>query len=226
MRHYIKRIHDIDIKPALSGETMPTNNEWTEKEPTIRQDFIWGGGPCAIEIISKGDFNTDPDTINTEKLKQLFKDYYMPKRNTFHNRGDFFWEKQEENETPEDHWRKLVSLEKDCDFKDIKQEDLLISKFITSITDKKLREKTQNLKTTVDLVTQDSYDKRHKQSTTPPTIRKRERNKRGTNTKNSTTGQTKLPEKNRKDNKKQQLWILWTTKLVPTTRMPRKDRGM
>ena len=31
MRHYIKRIHDIDIKPALSGETMPTNNGWTEK---------------------------------------------------------------------------------------------------------------------------------------------------------------------------------------------------
>ena len=40
MRHYIKRIHDIDIKPALSGETIPTNNAWTEKEPTIRQDFI------------------------------------------------------------------------------------------------------------------------------------------------------------------------------------------
>ena len=74
MRHYIKRIHDIDIYPASSGEAMPTNNGWTEKEPTIRQDFIWGAGPCAIEIISKGEFNTDPDTINTEKLIQLFKD--------------------------------------------------------------------------------------------------------------------------------------------------------
>ena len=35
MRHYIKRVHDIDIKPALSGETMPTNNGWTEKEPPL-----------------------------------------------------------------------------------------------------------------------------------------------------------------------------------------------
>ena len=60
----------------------------------------------------------------------------MPKRNTYHSRRDF-WAKQEENETPEEHWRKLVSLEKNCEFKDIKQEDLLISKFITSITDKK-----------------------------------------------------------------------------------------
>ena len=137
---------------------MPTSNEWTTKEPEIRQDFIWGAGPSAIEMITKGEFNTDPDTINTERLIQLFKDYYMPKRNTYHSRGDFFWAKQEDNETPEEHWRKLVSLEKNCEFKDIKQEDLLISKVITSITDKKLREKlirekTLNLKTTMDLVT-------------------------------------------------------------------------
>ena len=64
----------------------------------------------------------------------------------------------------EEHWRKLVSLEKNCEFKDIKQEDLLISKFITGITDKTLRkklirEKTLNLKTTMDLITQDSYEK-------------------------------------------------------------------
>ena len=99
----------------------------------------------------------------------------MPKRNTYHSRGDFFWAKQEENETPEKHWRKLVSLEKKCEFKDIKQEDLLISKFITSINGKKLREKlirgtTLNLKTTMDLVTQDSYGKRHKQSTIPTAL--------------------------------------------------------
>ena len=124
---YIKRIHNIDIKPALSGETIPTSNEWTTKEPEIRQDFIWVAGPTAIETITKGEFNTDPDTINTETLIQLFKDYYMAKRNTYRSRGEFFWTKQEENETPEEHWQKLVSLEKNCEFKDIKQKDLLIS---------------------------------------------------------------------------------------------------
>ena len=61
----------------------------------------------------------------------------MPKRNTYHSRGDFFWAEKEENETPEEHWKKLVTLEKNCYFKNIKQEDILISKFITSITDKK-----------------------------------------------------------------------------------------
>ena len=140
-RHYIKRIHNIDIKPKLTDDTVPTSDPWNTKEPEIRQDFIWGAGPSAIEIITKGEFNTDPDTIKTDKLIQLFREYYLPKRITYHSRGDFYWAKQEENETPEEYWKKLITLEKTCDFKDIKQEDLLISKFITSITDKKLREK-------------------------------------------------------------------------------------
>ena len=152
----------------------------------------------------KREFNTDPDTIKTEKLVQLFKDYYMPKRNTYHNRGDFFWAKQEDNETLEDHWRKLVSLAGNCEFKIIKQEDLLISKFIDSIIDKKLREKlirgkTLNLKTTMDLVTQDSYNKRHKQSTIPQALAKEKEKKKNRYEKyNRET--TKLPEKYRNDN--------------------------
>ena len=52
LRHYIIRIYDIDIKPALSGETIPTSNRWTEKEPEKRQDLIWGAGPSAIENIA------------------------------------------------------------------------------------------------------------------------------------------------------------------------------
>ena len=119
---------------------------------------MWDTGPSAIEIITKGEFNTDPDTIKTDKIIQLFREYYMPKRNTYHSRGDLFCAKQEENETPEEYWKNLITLEKNCEFKDIKEEDLLISKFITSITDKKLRvklirEKTLNLKTTIELIT-------------------------------------------------------------------------
>ena len=83
MRHYMKRIYDIDIKLALSRETIPKKNKrWTEKEPEIRQDFIWGAGSSAIETINKGEFNTDPDTINTEKPNAT-------KRNTYHSRRDF-----------------------------------------------------------------------------------------------------------------------------------------
>ena len=104
-RHYVKRIHNIDIKQILTDDTIPTDGNWDAKEPEItgRQDFIWSAGPSAVEIITKGEFNPDPDTIKTEKLIQLFREQYMPKRNTYHSRGGFFWAKQEENETPEEH---------------------------------------------------------------------------------------------------------------------------
>ena len=36
LRHYIKRMYNIDIKLALSGETIPTSTEWTTKEPEIK----------------------------------------------------------------------------------------------------------------------------------------------------------------------------------------------
>ena len=137
-RHYIKRIHNIQNKQILTDDTVLTGDPWDTKEPEIRRDFIWGAGPSSIEIITEGEFNTDSDTIKTDKLIQLFREYYMPKRNTYHNRGDFFWAKQEEHETPEEHWKKLITLKKNCEFEDIKQEDLLLSKFITRITDKKL----------------------------------------------------------------------------------------
>ena len=214
LRHYIKRIYDIDIKPALSWETIPTSSRWTKGEPEIRLDLIWGAGPSAIKNITKGEFNTDPDTINTERLLQLFKDYYMPKRKTYYSRGDFFWAKQEENETPEEHWRKLVSFERNCEFKDIKQDNLLISKLIPSHTDKKIREKlirekTLSIKTTMDLVTQGSYEKR--QHDTYSTY-KRERSKTGTNTENTQKFPTKQKHTYRKTNaKEKRLRILRTT---------------
>ena len=42
------------------------------KKPEIRPDLIWGAGPSAIEKITKGEFNTDPDINNTETLLHLF----------------------------------------------------------------------------------------------------------------------------------------------------------
>ena len=103
----------------------------------------------------------------------------MPKRNTYHSQGDFLWAKQEENETRRT-LAKISISRKNCEFKNIKQEDLIVSKFTTSITDKKVREKlfrekTLNLKTTKDVVTQDSYERRHKQSIILPALAEEEK---------------------------------------------------
>ena len=48
--------------------------------PTDQTRFYLGDGPSAIEIFTKGEINTDPDTINTDKLIQIYREYYMPKK--------------------------------------------------------------------------------------------------------------------------------------------------
>ena len=73
--HYIKRTHNIDIKQILTDDTARTGDPWDKKVPEIRQDFILGAGTSAIDIITKGEFNTDPDTIKTDKLIQLFREF-------------------------------------------------------------------------------------------------------------------------------------------------------
>ena len=55
----------------------------------------------------------------------------MPKRNTHHNHGDFFWTKQT-GETPEELWKRLFEIGKECNFNITSTEVLLMSKFVTA----------------------------------------------------------------------------------------------
>ena len=77
-RHYIKRIHNIDIKPVFTeGKITDPNSNGKEEE--MRKDFVWGDGPGALEEITKGEYNTDPDNIKADALMTMFKECYTPK---------------------------------------------------------------------------------------------------------------------------------------------------
>ena len=80
-------------------------------------------------------------------MYRVFTEHYLPKRNTYHNLGDVCWAKQTEEETPEKFWRRLIEIEKECKFSRISAEELLTSKYMTAITDKKLRDKMMKGKT-------------------------------------------------------------------------------
>ena len=168
-RQFCKREHKIDIAPLLKGEEI-TDTRWTGKEQAIQEDFIWG--PEALYQITRAEYKTEPDSIKIKDLIRLFTEFYMPKRNTYHNR-DFFWAKQTEDETPEEFWRRLI--EKECNFTTISPEELLISKYMTAITDKKLpdkimKEKTLEMKKIIDLITQNTYEKKNKKNTIPEAL--------------------------------------------------------
>ena len=91
--------------------------------------------------MTRAEYKTKPDKIAINGLIPLFNEYFLPKRNTYNNHGEIFWTKQTEAETPEDFWRRLIEIGKDCNFESITAEELLISKFMTAITDKNFRDK-------------------------------------------------------------------------------------
>ena len=95
-------------------------------------------------------------------------------------------------------------MENICEFKDIKQEDLLISKIITSITDKKLwekliRNKDVKIKATMDIVTQKGNERRHEQSTIPTAfVKKGDEARNSTENRNAT--KTRITEDKNENN--------------------------
>ena len=66
---------------------------------------------------------------------------YIPKRNTHPLRGGIFWAKQTADETPKAFWRRQLELEKECNIQTFSAGNLIISKLMTAITEKKLRYK-------------------------------------------------------------------------------------
>ena len=94
----------------MKGEDI-TETGWTaEKEANIQEDFIRGVRPEALYQITGAEYKTD--SIKIKDLIRLYTEHYLPKRITYHNKGDFFWAKQSENETPEEFWRRLIKIEK------------------------------------------------------------------------------------------------------------------
>ena len=219
-RQYAKRKHKMDITELIRGAEMKQTG-WTGKEAEIQEDFIWGIGPEALYQMTRAEYKTEPDRIAVKDLIRLFNEYFLPKRNTYHNRGEFFWTKQTESETPEDFWRRLIEIKKECAFEGITAEDLLISKFMTAIMDTKLRdklmkEKKLELKKTIEMIKQNTYERKsEKHHTGSFDIKPRKRNKRRTNTKNG-----KIGHKTEKQiYKRKTLQILQRTELESNSKM-------
>ena len=117
--------------------------------------------------MTRAEYKPEPDKTAVKDLIRIFDKYFLPKRNTYHNRGEFFWTRQDESETPKDFWRRLIEIEKECAFERLTAENLLFSKFMTAITDTKLRDKLMKkkkleLKKTSEMTEQNRYEQKPK----------------------------------------------------------------
>ena len=114
--HYTKRIYNVDIKLILMDDTVPPANPGIRKSQKSDETSSGAGaGPSAIEIINKGEFNTDPDIIKTDKLIQLDREYW----NTAAVETSYGQNKKLTRRNTRRTLTKPITLEKNCDFKDI-----------------------------------------------------------------------------------------------------------
>ena len=130
---------------------------------------------CTLCEITRAEYKTKSDSKKIKDLIRLFTEYYLSKRNTYHNRGDFFCTKETGKETPEDFWRRVIEIDKESSLDRISAEELLISKYMTAITVKKQRDKmtkenTFEMKKINELVEQNTYERQNKKNTIPEAL--------------------------------------------------------
>ena len=87
-----------------------------ELEIKIKDIFIWALGEEAVTEMTKTMRDNDPNKININQLYSLFRLHFIPEKNTFHSRADFFGIIRETNETAEDVWTRILRTEKNCEF--------------------------------------------------------------------------------------------------------------
>ena len=103
----------------------------------IKGDVIWALGPKAKHEIMRGQWGRELKAVDLSELLKLFKKTFIPARNVFHSRAQFFNIKQGENESLDEYWKRLVDIERKCEFNRITPKEIFTYKFAATINDKK-----------------------------------------------------------------------------------------
>ena len=103
----------------------------------IKGDVIWALGPKAKHEIMRGQWGRELKDVVLPELLTLFKKTFLPVRNVFHSRAQFFNMKQDDNEILDEYWKRLVDIEINCEFNNITAEEIITYKFAATIKDKR-----------------------------------------------------------------------------------------
>ena len=129
---YIKMTREIDLsKMTNSKEVLPQFRDQLEDE--IKDVFIWAVGQAALTEMTKTVREREPNSLPLYRLYALFRLHFIPERNKHHSRADFFNLKREPGESAAETWKRILEIEKNCDFEEITAAELLASKFLSVI---------------------------------------------------------------------------------------------
>ena len=109
----------------------------------------------------------EPSSLALYKLYTLFRLHFTPERNVQHSRADFFDLKREDGESAADVWKRILEIERNCEFETITAAELLASKFLSVIgkstgdydLKKKIRKSDMLVEAITDAILEYTYDK-------------------------------------------------------------------
>ena len=130
VRTVYKNDQDLDLsKMTDNKEILPQYRDQLETE--IKDIFLWAIGQNAITEMTKTVREREPSSLPLYKLYTLFRLHFTPERNVQHSRADFFDLKREDGESAADVWKRILEVEKNCEFETITAAELLASKFLS-----------------------------------------------------------------------------------------------
>ena len=138
----------------------------------IKGDVIWALGLKAKHEIMRGQWGRELKDVQLHEVLTPFKKTFLPVRNVFHSRAQFFNMKQEDTETLDDYWKRLVDIERKCDLGNITAEELIAYKFVSTIRDKRARDKflkgPLKIKLVLEMIELDNYNQKYGDKKTKP----------------------------------------------------------
>ena len=129
---YRKMTQNTDLNEMTTDrEILPNYRD--DLEHRIKDLFIWALGESAITEMTRTVRDNDPNKMDINQLYSLFRLHFIPERNKFHSRADFFGITREKHETAEDVWTRILQVEKNCEFENVTPAELIASKFLSVI---------------------------------------------------------------------------------------------
>ena len=98
---YIKMTQNIDLNIMITDREILQNYR-DDLEHRIKDLFIWALGESALTEMTRTVRDNDPNRMDINQLYSLFRLHFIPERNKFHSRADFFGITREKHETAED----------------------------------------------------------------------------------------------------------------------------
>ena len=163
---YIKMTQNIDLNEMTTDREIMLNYR-DDLEHRIKDSFIWALGESAITEITRTVRDNNPNKMHINQLYSLFWSHFIPERNKFRSRADFFGITREKHETAEDVWTRILQVEKNCEFENVTPVELIASKNFSVLgratgdyeLNKKIRKSDMTIETVTTLIHEHTYDR-------------------------------------------------------------------